>query len=56
MLSTAILWVIGVRADGYREYLGCWTGSAESTESWSAVFRDLGKRGLHGVRYVDVAA
>lgn len=52
VLSTAILWVIGVRADGYREYLGCWTGSSESTESWSAVFRDLGQRGLHGVKYV----
>jgi putative transposase len=52
VLSTAILWVVGVRADGYREYLGCWTGSAESTESWSAVFRDLAKRGLPGVRYI----
>lgn len=52
VLSTAVLWVVGVRADGYREYLGCWTGTAESTETWSAVFRSLTKRGLHGVRYV----
>lgn len=52
VLSTAILWVVGVRADGYREYLGCWTGGAESAQTWSAVFRDLAKRGLHGVRYV----
>lgn len=52
VLSTAVLWVVGVRADGYREYLGCWTGGAESAQTWSAVFRDLTKRGLHGVTYV----
>ena len=52
VLSTAALWVIGIRADGYREYLGCWLGNAESTLSWSAVFRDLQARGLHGVQYV----
>lgn len=52
VLSTAILWVVGVGDDGYREYLGCWTGTSESTESWSAVFRDLAKRGLNGVKYV----
>jgi transposase-like protein len=52
VLSTAILWVVGVRADGYREYLGCWTGGAESAQTWGAVFRDLTKRGLHGVTYV----
>lgn len=50
--STAILWVVGVRADGYREYLGCWTGNAESAASWGAVGRALAQRGLHGVRYV----
>lgn len=52
VLSTAGLWVVGVRADGYREYLGCWLGGAESTATWSAVFRDLLRRGLHGVTYV----
>jgi putative transposase len=52
VLSTAVLWVLGVRADGYREYLGCWIGNAESTVTWGAVFRDLAKRGLHGVRYI----
>ncbi len=52
VLSTAVLWVLGVRADGYREYLGCWTGGGESAQTWSAVLRDLSKRGLHGVRYV----
>jgi putative transposase len=34
VLSTAVLWVLGVRADGYREYLGCWLGNAESAASW----------------------
>jgi transposase-like protein len=52
VLSTAALWVIGIRTDGYREYLGCWLGNAERTLSWSAVFRDLQARGLHGVQYV----
>jgi transposase-like protein len=52
VLATAVLWVLGVRADGYREHLGCWLGSAESAASWGAVFRDLAKRGLTGVRYV----
>lgn len=52
VLSTAVLWVVGVRADGYREYLGCWLGNAESAVTWGSVFRDLAKRGLTGVRYV----
>jgi transposase-like protein len=52
VLSTAVLWVLGVRADGYREYLGCWLGNAESAASWGAVCRELVARGLHGVRYV----
>ena len=49
VLSTAALWVIGVRADGYREHLGVWLGASESAASWGAVFRDLVQRGLTGV-------
>ena len=52
VLSTAALWVVGVRADGYREHLGCWLGAGESTATWSRVFRELAARGLHGVRYI----
>src|SRR5207253_6462237 len=52
VLSTAVLWVIGIDADGYREHLGVWSGHSESMESWGAVFRDLVERGLSGVRYV----
>jgi putative transposase len=50
--STAVLWVIGVREDGYREHLGVWLGEAESGQTWGDVFRDLQERGLRGVRYV----
>jgi transposase-like protein len=50
--STAVLWVIGVSAEGYREHLGLWTGASESVQSWGAVFQDLVERGLTGVRYV----
>lgn len=50
--STAVLWVIGVGADGYREHLGLWLGASESAASWRAVFEDLVKRGLTGVEYV----
>lgn len=52
VFSTAALWVVGVRADGYREHLGCWLGAGESTATWSRVFKDLTARGLTGVRYV----
>lgn len=50
--ATAVLWVIGVGADGYREHLGLWLGASESAASWRAVFEDLVKRGLTGVEYV----
>jgi putative transposase len=52
VVSTAALWVIGVRADGYREHLGLWLGPSESATSWRAVCRDLVQRGVTGVRYV----
>lgn len=50
--ATAMLWVIGIRADGYREHLGTWLGASESLVSWTEVFSDLVRRGLHGVTYV----
>jgi putative transposase len=52
VMSTAVLWVVGIGADGYREHLGLWTGNAESRETWGRVFEDLVRRGLSGVRYV----
>lgn len=50
--STAMLWVIGVSADGHREHLGCWLGVSESADSWGTVFAQLTQRGLRGVQYV----
>lgn len=50
--STALLWVIGVDAAGYREHLGVWLGASESGPSWRAVCEDLIARGLRGVQYV----
>jgi putative transposase len=47
--STAVLWVVGIDENGYREHLGLWTGSAESLETWGIVFRDLVDRGVAGV-------
>ncbi|MQA92669.1 MAG: IS256 family transposase [Gemmatimonas sp.] len=52
VLPTAVLSVIGISEDGYREHLGVWTGHSESRESWVQVFRDLTQRGLEGVVYV----
>lgn len=50
--ATAMLWVIGIRADGFREHLGTWLGASESLESWTSVFEELVQRGLQGVTYV----
>lgn len=50
--SAPLLWVMGIREDGYREHLGVWTASSESDQSWSAVFQDLLARGLRGTRLV----
>lgn len=50
--STAVLWVVGIDVSGFREHLGLWTGSAESLESWGAVFRDLVDRGVAGVEMI----
>lgn len=52
VLSTSVLWVVGIDQEGFREHLGVWTGSAESLESWGAVFRDLVDRGVAGVEMV----
>ena len=54
--ATAMLWVISIRADGYREHLGCWLGATESGESWTLVLEDLVRRGLTVVHAVDVSS
>ncbi|MGH7718258.1 MAG: IS256 family transposase [Steroidobacteraceae bacterium] len=50
--STAVLWVIGVGADGYREHLGVWLNPTETGLGWRRVFELLLQRGLSGVQYV----
>jgi transposase-like protein len=51
-LSRAVLIVVGVTADGYREILGTWIGNTETEETWASVFRDLKSRGLRGVKFI----
>ncbi len=42
----AVLVLVGVKRDGTKEVLALEDGYRESTESWSALLRDLKKRGL----------
>jgi putative transposase len=44
--KAALLVVIGAMSDGTKEVLALISGYRESTESWTAVFRDLVTRGL----------
>lgn len=44
--KTALLVVIGVRADGIKEFLAMEEGYRESTESWLGVLRSLRDRGM----------
>jgi putative transposase len=50
--STAVLWVIGIDSDGYREHLGVWLNATESGLAWRRVFEHLLQRGVAGVQYV----
>jgi hypothetical protein len=50
--STAVLWVVGIVEDGYREHLGLWTGSAEQVE---AVPRPIARLAARGNRIPPVA-
>jgi transposase-like protein len=43
---SALLWVVGLRADGQKELLALALGYRESTESWASVLRDLRDRGM----------
>lgn len=52
VVSQAVLTVVGVSADGYREILGTYLGESESEATWGEVFKDLKARGLAGVVYV----
>ena len=50
--KAALLVVIGAMSDGTKEVLALTSGYRESTEAWTAVFRDLAARGLGEPRLV----
>ena len=51
VVSQAVLTVVGISEDGYREVLGTYIGDSESEAIWGEVLQDLKARGLSGVRY-----
>lgn len=52
VVPQAVMTVVGVSAEGYREVLGTYVGDSESEATWGEVFSDLKVRGLEGVEYV----
>lgn len=50
--KAALLVVLGALRDGTKVILAVEAGQRESTESWTAVLRDLRQRGLHGPKLV----
>jgi transposase-like protein len=52
VVSQAVLIVVGINEEGYREVLDWRVGDSESESTWSEVFRSLKDRGLRGVRLV----
>jgi transposase-like protein len=52
VVSQAVMIAAGIDDEGRRELLGFWVGDSESEATWSEVFVDLKRRGLHGVAMV----
>ena len=50
--SQGVLLVVGVTLSGQRDIIGVMLANTESETSWTEVFRELVRRGLHGVRLV----
>lgn len=48
----AVVWAIGIRADGKREILGIRVSLSEAEIHWREFFKSLVDRGLHGVSYI----
>ena len=50
----AVLMVVGIDDDGYRQFLGTYMKRSESEISWSKVFTDLIERGVdpESVEYI----
>jgi len=52
VISQAVLIIVGVNQDGYREVLAVEVVALESASTWGDIFQRLRKRGLKGVRLV----
>jgi len=52
VVSVAVIFAVGVNADGRREVLGLEVGTSEAEPVWTGFLRKLVRRGLHGVRLV----
>jgi len=52
IVSQAVMIVVGINDEGYREVLGYYIGDSESGATWTEVFKDLKDRGLIGVELV----
>jgi transposase-like protein len=54
VVSAAVIVAVGVNSDGRREVLGMDIGPSEAETLWTGLLRKLARRGLRGVRLVDL--
>ena len=54
IVSVAVIVAVGVNADGRREVLGMDIGPSEAETFWTEFLRKLRRRGLRGVKLVDL--
>ena len=52
VVPKAVMIVIGISEDGYREILSIDIGNSENETDWGRIFKALKERGLDGVQYV----
>lgn len=52
VVPKAVMIVIGISEDGYREILSIDIGNSENETDWGRIFKALKERGLNGVQYV----
>ncbi len=54
IVSVAVIVAVGVNGDGRREVLGMAIGPSEAETFWTEFLRKLARRGLRGVKLVDL--
>ncbi len=54
IVSVAVIVAVGVNADGRREVLGLDIGPSEAETFWTEFLRKLARRGLRGVKLVNL--